>query len=196
MHLLTEDNARQGFVEHADFLRIKDALPPDLRDPLSFLYLVGWRVNEMRTLRWRDVDLTSEAIRLRREHSKNAKVRTLPLAGELIGIMDRAAKARRLDCPFVFHRGARPVGDFRVSWAKACEAAGKSGLLVQDLRHTAVRNLVRAGVPERVVMEITGHRTREVFDRYNIVNDTDMRNAIERVEGYLLNLKQRHRQFR
>ena len=183
--MLAEDNARQGFMEPSEFEVLCGHLPPDLADAARFAYLSGWRKNEVRTLEWGDIDLVGGVIRLRSEHSKNKQPRTLMLVGGLLDVIRRRAALRRLDCPSVFHRDGMPLGDFRKAWARACKAAGLAGRHFHDMRRSAVRNMVRAGVPERVAMAISGHRTRAIFDRYNIVSEADLAAAAEQTAAYV-----------
>lgn len=77
------------------------------------------------------------------------------------------------------------MGDFRKAWATARKKAGVAGLHVHDLRRTAVRNLIRAGVDKTVAKKISGHRTDAVFDRYNITSDEDLREAMQKTESYV-----------
>jgi integrase len=78
--------------------------------------------------------------------------------------------------------GGKPVRDFRDRWDKLTKAANMEGLLLHDLRRSAVRNLVRAGVQERVAMTISGHKSRSIFDRHNIVSETDLAEAAKKIE--------------
>jgi integrase len=184
--MLEENNARSGFLSHAEFLRLQDALPEDLRDPVAFLYYSGWRVSEMRALEWRDTDLAGGVVRLRPENSKTKHARTLPLRGELKAILDRADAKRILDCMNVFHRAdGGPIALFRKSWATACDKAKVGAILVHDLRRTAVRNLIRAGVPEHTAMAVTGHKTASIFRRYDIVTEDDLARAVDSVNTHL-----------
>jgi integrase len=166
-------------------LALREALPAHLKDPVTFLSLSGWRVNEMRSLEWRDVDFADHQVRLRPEESKNKDGRVLPLRGELREIIERARQNRHLECPFVFHESGEPIGDFRKAWKAACRHAGISSIIVHDLRRTAVRNMLRAGIPESVAMQLSGHKTRRIFDRYNIVSNADLATATDRLEDHL-----------
>ena len=189
---LTENNTRQGFFERIDLEAVVAALPDYLRDFTRFAYLTGWRKGEIISLKWTDVDRDTGSIRLRPEAAKTGRGRTVMLEGDLTELIDRRCEARLFEkdgnvrvAALVFHRDSLPVGDFRKAWATACEAAGVPDKLFHDLRRTAARNMVRAGVPERVAMAVTGHLTRSMFDRYNIVSEDDLRMAAQKTTMYV-----------
>ena len=115
---------------------------------------------------------------------------------ELMEEMKALQSQRHLGCPYVFHREGERIKDLRGAWESACKAAGLWGFdekkgrsaptrIFHDFRRTAVRNLVRAGVPERVAMAISGHKTRAVFERYNIVSGDDLKDAARKQAAYL-----------
>jgi integrase len=176
-------NARQGFFETEDVERVISFLPLHLHDVVRFAFLSGWRKKEITTLEWRDIQ--DGTIRLRPEISKNAEGRVLIVVGELAELVERR-RGERLDLiPYVFHQQGKFIKQFYFYWRKACRLADVKGKLFHDLRRTAVRNMVRAGVPERTAMAISGHKTRTIFDRYNIVNEEDIRQGLLKTQAYV-----------
>ena len=188
--MLRENNARKGFFEHGEFLALHDNLPNYLKGLVTFGYKTGWRVSEIINLTWNQVDRKNGIVTLDRGTTKNGEGRTVYLDEELQKVFhdqwDRRKKLANL-LPYVFLNkdGTDKIKDFRGAWNRACRDAEIGKKLFHDLRRTAVRNMVRAGIPERVAMMVSGHKTRSVFERYNIVNDTDLREAALRQEAYL-----------
>ena len=101
-----------------------------------------------------------------------------------LGIRDAQAR-RDPDSPLVFHRDGIPIRRWRTAWRTACQAAGVPTRFLHDCRRTAARNLIRASVPERVAMLLTGHKTRAIFDRYNIINEQELLDAGDQLVAYL-----------
>jgi integrase len=169
---------RTGFVERDGYIRLLAALPEYLRPVVTMAYCTGMRRGEILSLRWENVDLLSRHVRLHAGETKNGEGRVIPLGDELLESLKLQLHLRNTvasDCPLVFFRIIKtkenpvsrwlPIGDFRKVWETACAKCGLAGRIFHDLRRSAVRNLVRAGVQERVAMRISGHKTRSVFDR-------------------------------
>ena len=185
--LLEGENVREGFLNKADFDKLVGNLEPQAKDIVIFLYNSGWRSKEAMTLEWRDVDLPSGMIRLRRGNSKSKKGRSLPLLGELHAVIERQAQARRLDCPFVFHRNGKPIKSFRKTWKTACEEIGQPNLVPHDMRRSAVRNFRKAGLSETEGMAMSGHKTNSIYKRYDIMDEEDLKESMGKVQDYLKN---------
>ena len=151
---------RQGFFEHADSEAVRRHLPPACQDVLDFAYYSGWRKREILELRWSEVDEGGGVVRLSPERSKTRVGRVLPIVPPIAAVLARRRAQRQGEDPVVFRRDAVTVRAWRTAWPEACRRAGVPGRLLHDCRRTAARNLVRAGVPERVAMQLTGHRSR------------------------------------
>jgi integrase len=196
--MLKESNIREGFFEYGEYLALRDTLPDYIKPVVTFAYHSGWRKQEILSLTWNNVDLKERIVRLNPGETKNEKGREFYMSEELLIEMQSLHSDRRLGCPYVFYRDGQPIKDFREAWKSACIKAGlytvvknESGSetkvpskIFHDFRRTAVRDMVRSGIPERVAMTISGHKTRSVFDRYNIVNDQDLKEAAKKKQDY------------
>ncbi len=110
------------------------------------------------------------------------------MTGDFLRVMEKAKELRDRNypyCPYVCHRNGKPFNELLHGWNAACKRVGLEGRTFHDLRRTGVRNLIRAGVTETVAMKISGHRSRSIFDRYNITSEEDLRQAATRLGDYI-----------
>jgi integrase len=179
---LPEAEPRKGFLKPELYHKLLVALPEELRLLFVVAYHVGLRKGALLRIKWAQVDIAASCIWM---EGKRANRKPEPVAVPIYGDMAKFLEVQARESEYLFARGSEPIRDFRESWSVACRAAGVPGLLFHDLRRTAVRNLRRAGVPESVIMKITGHRTRGVFERYNITDQSDTQEAGRMAEHFL-----------
>jgi integrase len=194
IRLLKEPPARRGFVTQKQFDELLAALPSHLCPLVQFLYWCGCRLGEARAIQWEQVNLKERIIRLEADQTKNETARVIPLPSLVAEELSRIEPKTGT----VFD-----ATNLRTEWARACTAVGLgkmekqesdegnkwqryTGLIIHDLRRSAIRNMVAAGNPENWCMAISGHKTASVFRRYAIVSTADITTAMQRVEAVTL----------
>ena len=182
---LRENPPRQRFFGHPEHLAVRAHLPAPWQDILDLAYYSGWRKHKILGLTWDELDEAGGVIRLSPARSKTLVGRILPISQPIAEALARRRARRDPDSPLVFHRDGIPVRRWRTAWRTACQAAGVPTHFLHDCRRTAARNLIRASVPERVAMLLTGHKTRAIFDRYNIINEQELLEAGDQLVAYL-----------
>jgi integrase len=196
---LPEAEPKDNFFEDEDFYALLENLPEHIRSIAGFAYWTGWRLGQIRKLEWSMVNLKEREINAPGKITKNKEPHKIYMAEPLYDIIMDQHNKRNLGCRYVFHREGKQVKDIRFSWNVACRDAGlgygyklnkkyaetwerrnlQVGPTVHDFRRTAVRNLIRAGVPQSIAKKITGHKTDAVFERYNITDRKDLQRAAE-----------------
>jgi len=204
---VNEDNVREGFLEYDDHTSVLDALPRSLKALFVIALHSGCRKGEVLNMKWADIDWRNRVIRLPK--TKNGEKRNLPFWGGIESHL-RAQKSYRdehhPECEHLFfwmsedvqiNRGGvrnvpgAPILDFRESWSNAVAIANEANprvsmdLLFHDLRRSGVRVMVQeAGIPESQAMLISGHKTRAMLERYNIVSLKNVQDAGAKLDAW------------
>ena len=196
VEMLKERNVRSGFVDDKEYECLA-RFYPELwwRAYLAVSYNFGWRKANMLSLRVRQVDLLNQTICLYPGTTKNDEGQTVKMTVEVYELLRECVRRKNPEDHVFTRKNGRPVKDFRGKWRKACLKLGLArmepqdngrskyvGLVIHDLRRSAVRNLERSGVPRSVAMKITGHKTESVYRRYAIVSESDLADAARKLE--------------
>jgi integrase len=183
---LAESLPRQGFAEDAQFEQLRNHLvDAGVRGIVSIAFRYGFRKEELQNLLCRQVNFADKSLHLYQGTTKNSQPRKIVLDAASLEEIKAAAKGKGPD-DYVFtwttgNKKGKRIRDFRESWNMACEAAKLPELLFHDLRRSAVRRMVRRGVPPLVARRISGHLTDAVFQRYDITSDQDLALAAEKI---------------
>lgn len=186
-------NARKRILTHEEFLSLIQYLPIHLKPIAATGYYTGMRIDEILSLTWDKLDIKKRFIYLEAPDTKDKEERVIPINADLLKYLENIPQGLHSNHVFLY-RG-EPIKDIRTGLINACEKAGvlygqkiKGGFIFHDLRHTFNTNMRKAGVADSVIMAITGHSTREMFDRYNTIDKNDMCQGIEKMEVFLANV--------
>jgi len=188
-------NARDRVLSQDEFSGLMEALPAHTKAIVATGYYGGMRKGEVLNLTWNHIDMKSRIISLKASETKDKEARKIPICDGLYEILSSIPKAIHDNHVFLFK--GKPIKDFRTALRRACGDAGipygrytKDGFVFHDTRHCFNTNMRRSGVPESVIMKITGHSTREMFLRYDTVDSNDTRKAVAQMEGFLKSVDQ------
>ena len=179
---LKEGPARKGFVDRAQLDGLLVELPEHLRALTVAGYITGWRVRELTSRRWEHVDFENGWLMIEAGESKNGEPRVYPLTPELRALLQAQTDGTS---EYVFHTASgRPIGNYYPMWNRARVKAGLPNLIFHDMRRSAARNLIQAGEAQVTAMELMGHKTVSMFQRYGIIDKTMLKRAGERLARF------------
>jgi integrase len=176
-------NERRGFVEETEYRRLAGlAKEPWLRALLALAYTYGFRKAELLEMKCSQVDLLNNTVCLYSGETKNDEGRIVYLTEECRLLVTELRKGKQPEDFLLTRENGEPIRDLRGTWTALTEEAKLPGLLLHDFRRSAVRNMIRRGVPQKTAREISGHKTDSVFNRYNIVSEADLQDAARKIE--------------
>lgn len=179
------NNERDRVLTPEEWKGLYAEAAPHLKPVLLVAYQLGFRFGEIVNLTWDRVDLKGGFITLRAQDTKNKKARKVPLTPELTALFRDLYKVRYLGQDRVFLRNGESIQSIRTAFDKAKGRAGIKNFRFHDLRHCAATNMRRAGVDVTTAMEIVGHKSVQMFRRYNTIDERDLKAAAARINTYL-----------
>jgi integrase len=168
------------FVEFQELVRNSS---PHLKDVVRLAYSTGMRSGEILGLKWEQVDFKNRIIILEAEDTKTQEKREIPLSGALVQLLQGVPHT--LGSPHVFTFKGKGILSTKVGFRAACRRAGIANFRFHDLRHCAITNMRKAGVPDNVIMSISGHKSAAMFRRYDRVDRDDRQKALKQVESLI-----------
>lgn len=170
------ESARTGFIEDAVFKKLHAAIKEKgLAALVLTAFRLGFRKSELQNLLV--VQVKDGKLQLFKGATKNSHARAVVMPEDVRRAVEACCIKKPSDAYVFTWPDGSPILDFRGAWEKATKAAGVPDLMFHDLRRSAVRRMLRRGVPVQTAMKISGHLTRAVFDMYDVTGESDLVDA-------------------
>ena len=183
--IIPENNARDRVITREEFERLISDLPKHAAQIVTVAYYTGMRSGEIFNLTWKKINMREGFIDLEAEDTKNSEPRRIYLNDVLLNLLAEVGKIRHIDHQMVFTFNGKSIKTINKPFKKACRLSGIRDLRVHDLRHTFNTNMRKAGVDRSVIMKITGHKSYEMFERYNTIDSKDAQDALVKLNDFL-----------
>ena len=179
---LFKEIPRDTTLKPEEYQKLIEHCPVHLKPMVELAYFTAMRKGEIFGLKWQQVDFQNGVIILEAEETKTQEKREIPIDENLKSTLRRIPKT--LGCPYVFNYRGKKFTDCRNAFERARLKAGLGNFHFHDLRHYAVTNMRKAGVPEGVIMSVSGHKTNAVFRRYDQIDRGDRKEAMAKVRSF------------
>ncbi|SRR5665213_779379 len=179
---LFKEVPRDRVLTPKEYQKLLELCPEHFKPIVELAYYTAMRKGEIFGLKWEQIDFQNGIITLVAEETKTHEKREIPIDERLMDILKRVPKT--LGFPYLFSYRGKKMKFARTGFRRVCAQAGLAGFHFHDLRHCAVTNMRKAGVPESVIMSVSGHKTNAVFRRYDQIDRSDRKEALERVRKF------------
>ena len=184
VRLEAENNVRHNVIDDDRFTELHNSADQWFRPILRIAFDTGMRRSEILSLRWSQVNLKEGTITLEAKDTKTASARLIPLTGCVREVFAQQPKVLGAsEYVFANPRTGRPYSEVKTALKRACDKVGLVGFWFHDLRRCFITNARKRGIPESVIMRISGHKSRNVFERYNVIDEADLWEAVRKIEN-------------
>ena len=179
MKKLNEDNVRERVLSEDEFEILLENLQSPLKELTIVAFHVAMRQKEILHLKWDQVDLDKNIIRLKGEDTKTGFKRRIPIHPRVLEMLQGLHECKV--SKQVFLSNGKPIkifsGNLKRLWDLAVKKSELGDFTFHDLRRCAINNLRLAGNDQFTIMSISGHKTPSVFKRYNVVTEEEVRSV-------------------
>jgi integrase len=183
------ERKRERYITDEEFKVICDALQGQKALIIQTLYYTTQRCNRILFLLWRQINLMSRTISFERVSQNKGVPDIVYINNSLLAVLrglQEERKQRQVISPYVFtNRNGAPFTSIKTAWKTACKKAGVQDARIHDIRHKAITDGIREGVPISIAKKAVGHAQIATTDGYTHIQPEDVRPFFEALDRHM-----------